>query len=144
MNTNFYVTKRRLLVLCTLLLMWAIPKLNAQVTFNGTLESDPISVCDGSNQPLQVDFTVGQATNNPISVSVVLADGIEYDGGLSIVSSNPAGAYVIEEDNIANPANPTFSIRHADNSPIGIGENVVFTFDRKANCTAYQNACGVS
>ncbi len=77
------------------ILLCQMPKLNAQVdsnvplraltnataasgvSFNGVLQSENISVCDGSSQPLQVDFTVNQATSNAIKVSVLLADGIE-------------------------------------------------------------------
>ncbi len=130
--------KKNFMFLLTLaMFLWQVPKVNAQVTFNGTLQSNPISICD-ENKPLQVDFTVGQATTNAIKVSVQLANGIEYDGGLSIVSSAPAGAFTIAEDDVSVPGNPTFTI--SKNSAIALADNVVFTFNRKAVCTAYENA----
>ncbi len=121
------------------LLLWQVPKANAQGNFNGVLQSDPISVCDGS-KPLEVDFTVGKA-GAFMKVTAKLADGIEYDatGGVSIVSSIPAGAFTIAEEDVSDPANPVFKIAHSDGSPLVLAENVVFTFDRKAGCKAYIN-----
>ncbi len=134
--------KRSNLLLFSLLIMiLQVSRVNAQVNFNGALQSNDISVCDDSSQPLEVDFTVEQATNNAIKVSVALANGIEYDGGFAIVSSSPAGvSYTITEDDITNPANPKFEIKHTDGSPIQLAEGVVFKFERKAVCTAYNNA----
>ncbi len=130
-----------LLLFGLLMITWQIPKANAQVNFNGALQSNNISVCDGSSQPLEVDLTIEQATNNAIEVSVMLADGIEYDGGFAIVSSSPASvSYTIIEDDVTNPANPKFKIKHTDGSPIALAEGVVFKFERKAVCTAYNNA----
>ncbi len=126
-----------------LMILWQMPKANAQVTFNGDFQSAPIAVCNGTSQPLEVGFTVTQATstNHVIKVSVALADGIEYAGDLQIVSSSPTGVtFGIVEDDVSDPKNPKFEIKHTDGSPIALAEGVVFSFKRKATCTAYTNA----
>ncbi len=130
--------KKNFMFLFTLaLLLWQVPEANAQGDFHGVLQSDPISVCDG-NKPLEVDFTIGKV-GSFMKVSVKLADGIEYDGGLAIGSSVPPGIFTISEEDVSDPANPVFKIAHSDGSPLKLAENVVFSFARKAGCKAYIN-----
>lgn len=117
------------------MLLWQVPKVNAQVNFNGAVQSEDIVVCDDS-KPLEVDFTVTQQTNSPIEVRLEFADGIEYAGEQAIQTAD----FVIQPVNVTNLGAPTFIIKRRNNGSITAGQNIKFTVNRKANCTAYTNA----
>ncbi len=135
---------KRKLFLTLLLSYFTFFIAGAQVSFNGAMQSANIAVCDGSSEALEVDITFTVPTNNPATVTAELGQGVEYDGGLAVVNSQPAGAFSITPLDVASdPNRPTFTITGTGGS-INVGDRLTFTFNRKATCGAYTYASGVS
>lgn len=140
MNQFLYKPKR-FLVLTLLGLLMILPyKLYAQTTFIGSTPSaaSSISVCDEGTD-LTVSFRVMQQHNGTITVSVKLAEGIEYAEGLTHTSPN--SVLGVSESNVTNRNQPVFTVSSANGDDlIEIGEEITFSFKRKATCAAYQKA----
>ena len=90
-----------------------------------------LTVCNGSSM-LQVKLSAAMASTNGATVKIDLPDGVNYvPGTVAVVSSN-AGLTLVET-NITNLNIPEFSIPQAN---IAIGNEIVFTIQRTADCVA--------
>lgn len=97
-----------------------------------TKNPQDITVCNGTSK-LQVQMSAGASSASGAEVTIQLAAGIEYVAGSATVVSSNAGLTITENGGTANA--PKFKIANASGA-IANSDNIVFTIDRRATCTA--------
>ena len=136
-KTKNYKFRSGLLPLLFLMLSVAMQAQSFLINFpafssSPTKNPQDITVCNGTSK-LQVQMSAGASSASGAEVTIQLAAGIEYVAGSATVVSSNAGLTITENGGTANA--PKFKIADASGA-IANSNNIVFTIDRIATCTA--------
>ncbi|MBU2975789.1 gliding motility-associated C-terminal domain-containing protein [Zobellia sp. B3R18] len=126
-------------------LFYAI-NVDAQISSNRytvNLTPQSLATCGGVNNSLEEVFIRGEnGSCNDFSITFDLPPGVEYVSGTASITSQVnsfgdpivANQYSIGEG--GTPSDPVFTILRPSNANWDVGDEVIFTFERSANCAA--------
>lgn len=142
----FGQSSRETLALCVIFLAATVALIGQNFSITYPSPAQGMTVClNQGTLFLDVEARPAATTTN-ILVTVNMAPGVTYvSGSFTNVSSVPAGAYEVVEENITNLAAPIFRVVNAGtatSATLSFGQSVRFNVARQAGCAARTHSLG--